>query len=221
MLRQILDAAEDAEVRADWAKVLTSNSLLEISNAAQRVVVYISRRVPGTLPGKDPKFAYVLLHITRKIVLARVSCRDAETKFDWSDVTLEDLRSMGPDEREWLAYLPEDWSAEDVGASMLGSRVASIFVPMLACLWADTVKLYVKPGSERAFVKDVQQSRCRNADFVRTWGHAPHPSTLMRDRSAASTPLVKEEEEQPVLRRPSSADKAKTLARPAGSSSLH
>ena len=100
VLRQILDAADDTEVRDDWAKILSSGSVLEISEAARRAIAHISRKVPGTLPGKDPKFGYVLLHITRKIVLSRVSCRDAETKFDWAGVTLEDLRSMGPDERE-------------------------------------------------------------------------------------------------------------------------
>ena len=132
VLQQILEAADDRAVRDDWAHVLSSRSVLQICEAAKRVIVHISSKVPGTLPGKDPKYAYVMMHIIRKIVLARVSCSDEETKLDWTGVTRNDLRSMGPDEREWLAHFPADWMAEDIGSCMLGSRVSSIFVPMLA-----------------------------------------------------------------------------------------
>ena len=209
VLGKILEACEDAEVKEQWATVLSSCSVLEISQAAQNVIARISRRVPGTLPGKDPQHAYTLLHISRKIVLARISCRNAESRFDWAGVTLENLRSLGPDEREWLAFFPEDWTAEDIGSCTLGSRVSGIFVSMFACLWADAVKSCVTPGGESIFVKEVMRSRSRNADFIRRWGIPPHPCTLMRDHTgqpAGGATDSPQDSPQVVLRRPASSD---------------
>ena len=96
---------------------------------------------------------------------------------------------------------------------MLGSRVSGIFAPMLACLWADTVKLYVKPGRERAFVKDVQQSRGCCKEFISTWGFPPHPSTLMRDRWRPASATLAPDNQQALLRRPASSGTPRPLRR--------
>ena len=124
-------------------------------------------------------------------------------------MTLENLRSLGPDEREWLAFFPEDWTAEDIGSCTLGSRVSGIFVSMFACLWADAVKSCVTPGGESIFVKEVMRSRSRNADFIRRWGIPPHPCTLMRDHTgqpAGGATDSPQDSPQVVLRRPASSD---------------
>ena len=179
-LQKIILAAEAAW--QDWETVQTSTDVVAISSAAARVLTHIGNTVPKTFPVTD-KHCYVRLHIVRKCVLARASCRHADAApFDWATVTLDELGNIGPDERNWLSYFPDDWTAETIGSYMLKSRGSGVFVPMLACLWrkwADAASRHRPESAEATLAKQVQESRGRSSEFWARHGIPPHPVTLM------------------------------------------
>ena len=176
-LSKLIEAAEDEEAKADWLLVRSSTSAQDVSEAASRVFTHIATKVPGTLPRLE-KYTYVRLHVVRKILLGRASCRNADTAFDWSSVGRDALADMGPDQRDWLSYFPEGWSAEDIGEFVLGSGAAGLFVPMLACLWSDAVRACATTP-DRRYINTVHESEIRTAYFWQIHGIPPHPTTLM------------------------------------------
>jgi hypothetical protein len=176
-LQKIILAAEAAW--QDWEAVQTSTDVVAISSAAERVFIHIGSTVPKTVPVSS-KCCYVRLHIVRKCVLARASCRNASAAaFDWDTVTRDELGDMGPDEKDWLTYFPEDWTAATIGSYMLKSRGSGVFVPMLACLWADAARSHRPESTNATLAKQVQESRGRNTEFWARHGIPPNPATLM------------------------------------------
>ena len=183
-IKQLLKVSESEEVWEDWTKVQTSSCVADIARAATKVFTVIGSGTSTpmkSLPMSE-KHSYTRLFVVRKILLARTSCRNAESESApaWDLVSRDELREMCPDEREWLSRFPQEWSAADIGSLMLCSPAAGVFVSMFACLWADaTRKSCHDADQERDFVQAVRGGRSQVERFWHENGIPPHPATMM------------------------------------------
>jgi hypothetical protein len=183
-IKQLIKVSEGKEVWEDWAEVQNSSSVADIARAATRVFNLIGSGMSTTTKGLplSEKHSYTRLFVVRKILLARTSCRNAESQSApaWDLVSRDELTEMCPDEKQWLSRFPQEWSAADIGSLMLCSPAAGVFVSMFACLWADaTRRLCHDTEQERDFVRTVRGGRSLVERFWHENGIPPHPATMM------------------------------------------
>ena len=123
--------------------------------------------------GGSGKTNYVLDSVVRKHVLA---CAHG---VDWRDATLAVLQGLSVDQCEFLATLPEVWTATEVSSTICGRSDWPLLTSMFLCLWHDVAEEV--PDALTILTKAVRSGRAGQAieEFERRHDMPPHPYTLM------------------------------------------
>ena len=130
---------------------------------------------PPTLETKGiGKHNYVLDSVVRKHVLARAH------SVDWADVSLAVLRRLSVDQCEFLASLPEEWTAREVSCAICGRSEWPLLASMYLCMWHDVAEEV--PDALTIFKRAVRRGRALQAIEEFEWLHdmPAHPYSLLK-----------------------------------------
>ena len=119
------------------------------------------------------KTNYVLDSVVRKHLLA---CAHG---VGWGDATSAVLRRLSVDQCEFLATLPEGWTARDASRTICGRSDWPLLTSMFLCLWHDVAEEV--PDARTILTKAVRSGRAVQAieEFECRHDMPPHPYTLM------------------------------------------
>ena len=119
--------------------------------------------------------SYFSCFLVRKLLLHELAHGREARKIDWSTVTVQDLKSLCPDQTGALDTVPGDWSAEAISNFFHGRSDWGVFVSCYACLLhelceRDRGSIETRPlaGNEGAMT-GVPLAVMRPSDRVFSW----------------------------------------------------
>ena len=105
---------------------------------------------------------YVHDSLRRKLVLGQLSsscCADVQ----WSEVPIDILKRMSPDQGGYLSRVPVKWTAADVSRYIAERDDWGVFVSMFSCLWGAVTQATAYKGHRDALIKLVASDQFRDA----------------------------------------------------------
>ena len=131
---------------------------------------------------------YVRDFLRRKLVLGQLSsssCADLR----WSQVPLDMLKRMSPDQADYLSRVPAKWSAADLSRYCTDRDDWDVFVSMYACLWGAVTKVKAYQRHRDALMALAASDQFRDAaqDHIQRYGAAAHVLMLVKEFGAVHT----------------------------------
>ena len=131
---------------------------------------------------------YVRDFLRRKLVLGQLSsssCADLQ----WSQVPLDMLKRMSPDQADYLSRVPAKWSAADLSRYCTDRDDWGVFVSMYACLWGAVTKVKAYQRHRDALMALAASDQFRDAaqDHIQRYGAAAHVLMLVKEFGAVHT----------------------------------
>ena len=131
---------------------------------------------------------YVRDFLRRKLVLGQLSA-SAPRDVDWSQVPMDMLVRMSPDQGGHLSSFPAGWSAAQVSRYSTERDDWGVFVSMFACLWGAVTKAKAYQGHRDALIALAASDEFRDAaqDHIQRYGAAAHVLMLVKQFGPVNT----------------------------------
>ena len=131
---------------------------------------------------------YVRHFMRRKLVLGQLSsgsCGD----LSWSEVPIDMLKRMSPDQHDFLSCVPSKWSVADLSRYCTERDDWGVFVSMYACLWAAVTKVKPYQGHRDALMALAASDQFRDAAklHIEHHGAAAHVLMLVKEFGPVGT----------------------------------
>ena len=138
--RTVLSAMMSASEGHVLPCVRDAATLRQFITAAKKLVAAVShfmvksKRKKASSDKRKCDKSYYADFLVRKLLLHELAHGSEARSIDWSTVTLQDLKSLSPDQTGVLDTIPEDWSAEAVSNLFHGRSDWGVFVSAYSCL---------------------------------------------------------------------------------------
>ena len=148
--------------------------LEEYAGAFRELLKDVGGRAPTLKMKGTGKNNYVLDSVVRKHVLVRAH------GVDWADHGVAVLRRLSVDQCEFLASLPDSWTAREASSMICGRPDWPLLTSMYMCLWHDVAE--EMPDARAILTTAVRSGRALQAieEFEKRHDMPPHPHTLMK-----------------------------------------
>ena len=132
---------------------------------------------------------YVHDFLRRKLVLGQLSASSSRADVDWSEVPMDILMRMSPDQGGHLTSVPAKWSAAQLSRYCTERDDWGVFVSMFACLWGAVTKAKAYKGHRDAMIALASSDQFRAAaqDHIQKYGVVAHVLMLVKQFGPVNT----------------------------------
>ena len=158
-----------------WPPCFGVSDLEEYGYALRKLLKDVGGHVPALkMKGSGTGPHYVLDSVVRKHVLVRAR------GVDWGDQSVAVLRRLSVDQCEFLASLPDSWTATEASSVICGRPDWPLLASMFVCSWHDVAEEL--PGALLILKKVVPSGRALQAieEFELRHNTPAHPHSLLR-----------------------------------------
>ena len=125
-LREFISVSKELVAKVCQFSVKTSGS--------DTTATVTRKRKEASCDTKSADESYYSCFLVRKLLIHELVHGSEAHAIDWSTVTLQDLKSLCPDQTNSLDTIPDDWSAEAVSNLFFGRSDWGVFLSAYGCL---------------------------------------------------------------------------------------
>ncbi len=179
MLEGFLNACRAEQ--AAWTLALTETSLVR---AVEQIDGIMTRVATNSRVLQAEGGGYVRKFIARKLLLVCLWEGALDSTRAWSDVTVEMMERIMPDQTGYLEPIPRGWTCEELSNFVFGRGDMAMYASMYACLWKSVERL-TKPKQRATIIetamvggRESEVGKQARALFEET-GHQRTPKTII------------------------------------------